>query len=129
MIPRPTFYSEGNVKTEFEQAFVEAINSMTNHVHATARQHGFWNTDEQANLGTKIALLHSEVSELLEAIRTEGKPMSEKLPELPLAAEELADIIIRTMDIAHYIGVQLGDAIVQKARYNTQREFRHERRF
>jgi len=44
-----------------------------------------------------IALIHSEVSECLEYLRHDN-PVSDHVPEISGAEEELADVIIRIMD-------------------------------
>lgn len=61
-------------------------------LHESARQKGFWDGDyTNDKVGNKLALLHSEVTEILEAIR-KGKG-SEKI------VEEMADVIIRLLDL------------------------------
>ena len=61
-------------------------------LHETAREKGFWDGDyNHDKIGNKLALVHSEVTEVLEAIRkSQG---SEKV------VEEIADIIIRILDV------------------------------
>jgi NTP pyrophosphatase (non-canonical NTP hydrolase) len=61
-------------------------------LHETAREKGFWEGDySHDKIGNKLALVHSEVTEVLEAIRkSQG---SEKI------VEEIADIIIRILDV------------------------------
>ena len=61
-------------------------------LHETAREKGFWDGDyTHDKIGNKLALVHSEVTEVLEAIRkSQG---SEKV------VEEIADIIIRILDV------------------------------
>jgi hypothetical protein len=44
---------------------------------------------------------------------------------LTCAEEELADIIIRAMDTAVALGVDIGRAIEIKSRYNESRAYRH----
>ncbi len=63
--------------------------------------------------------LHEECSELWSAAR-KGTLFHDcdKNCGLTNAAEELADIVIRTMDTAHSLGVDLGLAISKKAAYN-----------
>lgn len=51
---------------------------MQREVHETAIAKGWW--DEGRGHGEIIALIHSELSEALEAIRN-GEPQSEKIPE------------------------------------------------
>lgn len=63
-------------------------------------------------ISTKLALIHSEVSEALEALR---KGDQENF------AEELADTVIRILDLP----VDLEQAIVAKLAVNERRGFRH----
>lgn len=61
-------------------------------LHETAREKGFWDGEyTHDKVGNKLALVHSEVTELLEAIRKSHG--SEKV------VEEMADVIIRLLDI------------------------------
>lgn len=108
-------------------------------VHKNAHDHGWWEGDNH-NDGEKVALMHSELSEALEALRV-GNPASEKnllsetqldLPfdppqVLPLSCveEELADVVIRIMDYAEYRGFDIAQAIVQKHNYNRGRPHKH----
>lgn len=61
-------------------------------LHETAIEKGFWDGEyNHDKIGNKLALVHSEVTEVLEAIRkSQG---SEKI------VEEIADIIIRILDV------------------------------
>lgn len=77
-----------------------------------------------------VANLHSEVSELWEAFRDgkltqpcnkAEKMMALGLPAMTCAEEELADIVIRCLDTADALGVDLMRAIVAKHVYNTTR--------
>lgn len=61
-------------------------------LHETAIEKGFWDGEySNDKVGNKLALIHSEVTEVLEAIRKEQG--SEKI------VEEIADILIRTLDL------------------------------
>lgn len=73
-----------------------------------------------------LALVHSEVSEATECIR-EGKMAltfgDKAKPEgFP---SELADIIIRVMDMAEALGLDLEEAIKFKNEFNKTRPYRH----
>lgn len=76
-----------------------------------------------------IANLHGECSELWEAAR-KGKLMEpcDKDPSLCNLEEELADIIIRAFDTAKSYGVNIGEAILKKHKYNQSRPFMHGKR-
>ena len=61
-------------------------------LHETAREKGFWEGEySHDKIGNKLALVHSEVTEVLEAIRKNQG--SEKV------VEEIADVIIRILDV------------------------------
>ena len=61
-------------------------------LHETAREKGFWDGEyTHDKIGNKLALVHSEVTEVLEAIRKSHG--SEKV------VEEMADVIIRLLDV------------------------------
>lgn len=68
---------------------LDALSAM---LHEIAREKGFWDGEySHDKVGNKLALVHSEVTEVLEAIRkSQG---SEKV------VEEMADVIIRLLDI------------------------------
>jgi NTP pyrophosphatase (non-canonical NTP hydrolase) len=68
---------------------------------------------------TRIALIHSEVSEAMEGHRKDQ--MDDHLPHRKMAEVELADVIIRVADLAGAMGYDLGGAIVEKLTYNLQR--------
>lgn len=81
-----------------------------------------------------IMNLHGEVSELYEAFVEnrlhEPCDKASKMEEMGLsplncAAEELADIIIRALDTAETLGIDIGEAIRVKSKYNESRPFRH----
>lgn len=68
---------------------------------------------------TKIALIHSEVSEGLEGLRKKLK--DDHLPHRSSIEVELADACIRIFDLAGRLGIDLPGAIIEKGRYNMQR--------
>jgi len=68
---------------------------------------------------TKIALIHSEVSETLEGFRKHV--MDDHLPHRPMAEVELADAFIRICDLAGAHRFDLLGAVREKMVYNWQR--------
>lgn len=71
-----------------------------------------------------IALMHSELSECLEYLR-HGNPHSDHVKEISGAEEELADVIIRMMDMAITRGWNIPRALFLKMEYNKSRPYRH----
>lgn len=67
-------------------------------------------------LGCVLALIHSEVSEALEALRKNDRANFE---------EELADTLIRVLDCAAGLGIDMDATVQAKLEKNRQRGFRH----
>jgi NTP pyrophosphatase (non-canonical NTP hydrolase) len=82
--------------------------------YETAKSKG-WH-DEPTETGTKLALIHAEVSEALEADRKGDKENF---------AEELADVCIRIFDLCGSKGIDLHKAIRSKMDYNKTRAYKH----
>ena len=102
--------------------FITAFNELAVHAHANAKSKGFW--DVNRNDGEMIALMHSELSEALEAIR-HGNPPDDHIPEFLGTEAELADCIIRIFDISQARGWRVAEAVVAKMMYNRTRPHMH----
>lgn len=92
--------------------------------HKTATDAGWYHdpaTGEPVvrNFGEVVALMHSELSEALEADR-KGL-MDDKLPHRSGVEVEFADCIIRILDTAAAMGLDVAGALIEKNRYNQTR--------
>lgn len=94
---------------------------------------GYLITEEQfvrymidGNRVEKIALVITELSEAIEAIRS-GNPPDDKVPKYSALAVELGDATIRIYDLAGKLGIDLEKVIAAKHEFNTKRPYKHGR--
>lgn len=73
---------------------------------------------------TLLALIHSEVSEGLSSVLSGNQPSSH-IPEYSGLEEEMADVIIRIMDMAESKNFDIGKAVIAKMKFNASRTWRH----
>ncbi len=126
------------------------INELAKEIHENAKSKGFF--DEPKNIGEMLCLIHSEVSEALEADRKDhyyigdvrsvngDHPFGERSDIMFKQAfescgiknsfqDELADIMIRVMDLAAFKGIDLEQHIKAKMRFNSLREYKHGKKY
>lgn len=109
---------------ELENAVILGFKAAQHLAHRTARNAGWYNipgTGEsvERNFGEVVALMHSELSEALEADRKGLK--DDKLPHRDGREVEFTDCIIRILDTAEALGMDIGSAFVEKNRFNIAR--------
>lgn len=101
------------------------INEIQKEVHQNAVSHGWW--EDEREFGTLIALCHSELSEALEESRN-GRSLNEtyyvegKMEGVP---SELADVVIRIMDMSERYEIDLEKTILEKHEFNKSRSYKH----
>lgn len=104
------------------------LNVLTDQIHEDNVKAG-WYTDLETGerkqltidlILSKLALVHSEISEAVEGIRKNLK--DDKLPHRPAGEVELGDAMIRIFDVAGALGYDLGGAIIEKLEYNAKRD-------
>jgi NTP pyrophosphatase (non-canonical NTP hydrolase) len=94
------------------------ISELIKRAHSNAKAKGFW--DKPREFGTTIALLHSELSEALEA---------DRIGDAPGMIEEIADVAIRLGDMCGYYNIPLEEAILKKMEKNEKRPYLHNKSY
>lgn len=103
-----------------EKSLSSIFKELGDAAHKIAVAHGFPSPDP----AVQISLIHSEVSETLEALRVDNPP-DKHIPEFSSAEAELADVVIRISQMCHTEGWDLGEAIIAKMEYNNTRPYKH----
>lgn len=78
--------------------------------------------NDETHPAVKAMLIVSEVAEFVEEVRRDGVA-----PEA--VAEELADVVIRTLHLAKMMNIAIGQAVFQKLCVNLQRPYKHGKKF
>ena len=114
------FPFQDEMTTDFRTDFQELQRS----IHENAVSKGWWEDD---SVPDKLLMIHTEISEAVEDFRVSkmagttldasGKPTG-----FPI---ELADIVIRVLDLAGHLKINLFNEILRKHEYNKKRPYRH----
>ncbi len=97
-----------------------SLEKLTEMVMAVARDKKFGVKPEEVNVLEKFALIHSEISEAMEAYRRKNMDGKDGF------AEELADAVIRILHLAGIYKIDLEKEILKKLENNKNREWEWE---
>lgn len=122
------------------------IKAISYKIHKNAKAKGFFEDGNRKNIGEMLMLIVTEVSEAMEADRI-GKRADWSYDNPPIIQpeqiddkkfcelfekevkntfeDEMADIVIRVMDMCAFKGIDLEWHILQKIRYNETRPHKH----
>lgn len=150
-------------KTTYETAIIlDALEFLRDKCHQNSINKGFWDEDKRTytvegcngleevvvvtkpwNFGEKIALIHSELSEMFEAWRKNQhfsdkdinivdprfKPLPGQIQDgtrrMTAIEEEMADVIIRVLDLCGKLDIDVGRVVLAKMQYNEARPHMH----
>lgn len=107
------------------QNFIRAYNDLARVIHADNVRKGFWN--KPRNVGEMLMLCVSELGEALEADRKDE--MDQHLQGRIGIEVELADCIIRIMDMGVGKEYEVAEALIEKLAYNRTRPHKHGKRY
>ena len=130
---------------------MKSLNQLRDEVHANAKEKGF--CDKPRDVGTMLMLVVSELAVALEADRSNyfcdfskyeeckkemsaGLNTSEEIEKEAFEKyikntfeDELADVIIRVLDICGYFNIDIEKNVLAKMEYNKTREKMHSKKY
>jgi NTP pyrophosphatase (non-canonical NTP hydrolase) len=118
------------------------LNQLSSELHASAQDKGFYDDFNalldvvavapgadlrmhivQYEANTKLLLIATEIAEVVEEMRKGNAIVSEAVEE------EFADILIRLLDLAGFLGIDLDSAVKMKREKNNARPHKHGKSF
>lgn len=103
--------------------FVAAWREIESILYAINVDKGFMVPGQPVDIGMQICLIHSEISEAVEAHRKDL--YDDKLPNRKGLEVEFADAVIRVFNLAAHLGLDIPGALIEKTHFNSNRPFMH----
>ena len=124
---------------------VTGLNDACKEHHYAMRNKGFWDSEDKLNaletnsvityddyndfdnglLCTRLALVGTEISEAIEAVRKGNLGLLEK----DTLEDELADTFLRLMDVVGGLGIDIEAQLIWKSNLNKERGYKHGKLF
>lgn len=119
------------------------LNNLSKKIYAANKKKGFWpkSNEPQRNVGELLMLVTSELGEALDAHRINkhttplGKGIiNEKFEDFKehikdTFEDEIADAVIRLLDLCGGLGIDIEWHIKMKMKYNASRPFKHGKKY
>lgn len=111
-----------------------SIGSLQFICHKIAKDKGFWG-GKGHNISEKLMFVVTELGEACEALRKGSRQEYGKTEDVQYAwrkdtfEDELADTVIRILDLCGYLKIDLGWQILKKIQYNVGRPKKHGKKF
>ena len=103
-----------------DEQLAAALNVLANDIHDDSVSAGWWDDgDDKYVLATKLMLVVSEVAEAMEGLRKDQ--WDDHLPHRKMVEVEVADALIRLLDFAGALNMDIGGAVMEKLEYNRNR--------
>lgn len=98
----------------------ESMLPTSNDVYRVALEHGWWKDNRP--LPEALLEINGEIDEAFRALKSKNWDEASRKRNL---VAELADVVLRAMDIAGSLGFELLDDVVKKHQININRPYRH----
>ena len=112
-------YSESIKYSTNKNLISQSVSSIVEICHGLAAECGWWDETTERDVPRLLMLCVSELAEAMEGDRK--NLMDDKLPHRKMLEVELADTVIRIMDMAGGLNLDIGGAIAEKLAFNADR--------
>lgn len=121
--------ANGTLSFEVPLTIEPTISQLQEYIRDWAIRKG-WLTETPRNPAEQLMLIVTELAEACEAFRM-GNPPCERpgMEQYSHAAEELADVVIRCLQMAGEHNIPLADVVMAKMAFNETRPVKHGKKF